>query len=124
MVGSVPAGTRILDADGRVRLISMSITNLGEGDGQQGTSADGCGSWYPVQDFTAGDVRIWGFNSVRLNISWANLEPDPPNEDGTHNWNEEYLAALDQAIQSFADKGVAVILQMYQVRWSPAFKDP
>jgi hypothetical protein len=118
-------GTRILEEDGgqRVRLLSISIPHLGPGDGKKGTSERGCPSWRPVPDFTAVDVKEWGFNSVRLNISWANLEPVPPNLDGTHNWNLPYLEELTTAVESFAAQGIAVILQMHQVRWSPAFND-
>jgi hypothetical protein len=114
-------GTRILDADGRVRLLSITIPHLGPGDGQEGTSEQGCPSWRHVPPETAAKVKEWGFNSVRLNISWANLEPNPPNLDGGHTWNGYYEQALKDAVQFFADNGIAVILQMHQVRWSPAF---
>ena len=52
---------------------------------------------------------------MRLNISWADLEPVKGH------WNKPYLHAIDHAIAGFRHKGIAVILQMYQVGWSPAF---
>jgi hypothetical protein len=98
-----------------VRLLSLSLNQFGPGDGRRDTSRRGCSSWHPIPEFASADVRRWGFNSVRIPISWANLEP----AKGT--WNREYLQALDEAVEGFTSRGVAVILEMKQVRWSPAF---
>jgi hypothetical protein len=118
----------ILDRSGRrVRLLSLAFNQLGPGDGQRGKSARGCTSWNPIPSYAYEDVQRWGFNSVRLLISWANLEPAPPtrHDDGTitRNWNQEYLQALDDAIKGFTQRGIAVVLEMKQVRWSPAFSN-
>jgi len=70
-------------------------------------------------------VAAWGFNSVRLAISWANLEPRSPTRlaDGSlqHQWNMPYVQALDRTIQGLREHGIAVILDMHQWQWSPAF---
>jgi hypothetical protein len=44
-----------------------------------------------------------GFNSIRLPIAWANLEPEPPTLRGRaveHHWNEDYLRALDGIVEA------------------------
>ncbi|MDP9343347.1 MAG: glycoside hydrolase family 5 protein [Actinomycetota bacterium] len=111
-------GTAIVDAHNRrTRLLSLSFVHLGVGDGTEGTTADGCPGWQPIPSFAASDVKSWGFNSVRVNVSWANLQPKGP-----QSYNQAYLKALDDALASFRAAGVPVILQMYQARWSPAFK--
>ncbi len=112
-------GESIVDAHGRLaRLLSLSFVNLGVGDGTEGTTADGCPGWQSIPSAAASDVHSWGFNSVRVNVSWANLQPKGP-----HSYNQPYLKALDAALTRFRHAGVPVILQMYQARWSPAFKD-
>jgi hypothetical protein len=61
-----------------------------------------------------------------LGISWANLEPSPPTKDASghlvHHYNIPYLRAVDATVRRFAANGVAVVLDMVQVRWSPAFE--
>jgi hypothetical protein len=75
--------------------------------------------------FSYRDIGNWGFNAVRLSVSWDALEPAPPTHgaDGkpVHAWDPTYLAQLDQAIAGFHSHGVAVILAMSQHLWSPAF---
>jgi hypothetical protein len=91
-----------------------------------GTDRHGCTGWSSVPGFAAADVKKWGFNSARLNITWANLEPRAPDMSAlgvVHQWNMGYVRAIDAAIASFKSHGLAVILQMTQFKWSPAFKD-
>ncbi len=70
------------------------------------------------------NIQSWGFNFVRVAITWANIEPDPPvkNHDGsyTHTWNETYLSQLDNVINEYQNRAVAVILDMHQVSWYPS----
>ena len=55
----------------------------------------------------------WGFNVVRILITWSALEP----EQGVYNY--DYLPTLvDPQIQYAADAGVKVILDMHQYHWS------
>jgi len=122
-------GTRIVDATGAtVRFIGVDIGGLGKGDGlggDQGKAATGCPGWQapPASAYT--NVPAWGFNTVRVSLSWANLQPDAPVMSGGKvvdpKWNTTYLQALDQVVDGFTSKGMAVILHMSQSHWSPAF---
>lgn len=122
-------GTRIVDATGAtVRFIGVDLGGLGKGDGlpgDQGKAATGCPGWElpPAAAYT--DVPAWGFNTVRVSLSWANLQPDAPTISGGKvvdpKWNTAYLQALDQVVDGFTSKGMAVILHMSQSHWSPAF---
>ena len=90
-------------------------------------SATGCDGWVAPSQADADSMADAGFNSVRLAFSWANLEPKPtpPAADGSlrHVYDQRYLAALDDAVHAFTSRGMAVTLDLHQVRWSPAFKD-
>jgi endoglycosylceramidase len=79
-----------------------------------------CGGWriLPSDEFDL--IQAWGFNSVRIGISWSDLEPSPP-QDGEHAYNQPYVTYLDSVVKAFTDRGIAVILQMAQSKWSPAF---
>jgi hypothetical protein len=121
-------GTLIVDEQHHpVRLISMGVNGMQQGRGTPDTQpqpVSGCIGWRAPDPIAYGLIRSWGFNSVRLPFSWANLEPAPPTKDAkgrlVHHWNRSYLNALDAMVQGFASKGVATILDMNQVRWSPA----
>ncbi len=68
-------------------------------------------------------IESWGFNSIRLPIAWANLEPEPPALRGravVHHWNENYLRALDGILGACERHHLVVILSMHQWAWSPA----
>jgi Cellulase (glycosyl hydrolase family 5) len=124
-------GDRIVDAAGRpVRLVGVAEPGLISGSGNDETKhPDGCGAGWLVPDpgeYEA--VARAGFNSVRLGLSWANLEPAPPRvePDGevVHRWNRPYMAALDRVVAGFTRAGVAVVLDMHQNHMSPAFTQP
>jgi hypothetical protein len=124
--------TWILDSMGRqVRLLSIGLRGMQSGTGElkpETHSKDQCGGgWVHPDPARADNVAAWGFNSVRLGLSWSNLEPTPPTTDASgaliHHWNEPYLAALDQIVAQFKARGIAVILAMMQAYWSPVFKD-
>jgi hypothetical protein len=124
-------GDRIVDAAGRpVRLVGVDEPGLISGSGNdRRTHPDACGEgWLPPAPAEYRDVARAGFNSVRLGLSWANLEPAPPRVDGAgpvvHRWNRAYLTALDRAVAGFTAAGVAVVLDMHQNNMSPAFKWP
>lgn len=76
-------------------------------------------------DREAATIRNLGFNNVRLAISWAAAEPTAPTRaaNGTwvHHWNPRYLAQIDQAVATFRAHGIAVILDMHQVRLGAPF---
>jgi hypothetical protein len=119
-------GTQMVGADGPVRLLGLDEPGLVSGAGNNRlTDPDACGDGYlPVTDKEFDDFQRFGFNSVRLGISWANMEPDAPTSPGQHAWNQEYLKAVDDAVKGFTSRGIAVIIDMHANNLSPAFKNP
>jgi endoglycosylceramidase len=119
-------GGAIVDARGRVvRLLGVTFTQLAPGRGQSSRqTGSGCTGWTPIPHAAYDNIEKWGFNFVRLAISWANLEPYrsvrlSPIE--LHHWNERYLRAVDAAVRQFTSRGIGVMLEMSQDFWSPAF---
>jgi len=118
-------GKRLVGSNGTVRLLGLDEPGLVSGSGNNKlTNPDSCGDGYlPVPDKEFDDFRRLGFNSVRLGVSWANMEPDPPTA-GRPAWNPQYLTAVDNAVRGFTSRGIAVVLDMHANNLSPAFKDP
>jgi hypothetical protein len=124
------AGEHIIDRNGQsVRLLSIGIHGMEIGNGlpsAEERARTGCSGWRAPEPDTYANVERFGFNAVRLAISWANLEALPPlgrTEIGlSHRWNGQYLAALDAAVRGFTGRGIAVVLDMHQLKWSPAFQ--
>src|SRR4051794_9988701 len=125
---SVPlhvSGQQILDsANHPVLLHGVEIGRVTLGNGEHKSAH--CGYKYKVpKPEWAGMISSEGFNAIRLGISWANIEPTAPtvNGDGslTHHWNETYLRSIDAVVADYQAAGVAVILEMHQSQWSPAF---
>lgn len=56
-----------------------------------------------------------GFNVVRLGINWAAVEPEPGVYD------DEYLASIQQTVQTLNAHGVYVILDMHQDTYGTTF---
>jgi aryl-phospho-beta-D-glucosidase BglC (GH1 family) len=117
-------GGLILDQRGRsVRFLGLGLVQLAPGSGEP--SKVQCMGWQDSPEALYDNVKKWGFNSVRLAISWANVEPDRPiwltPELNHHFWNWDYLAAVDRAVESLTSRGIAVILEMSQNKWSPYF---
>lgn len=121
-------GTRIVDSDGRtVRFRGVDVSGMGHGWGRVTPDAgmNHCPSWTPPLASEAAHVARWGFNVVRLSFSWSNLEPRAPVGElatGRHRYNQAYVRALSRAVGEFTGRGVAVVLQMAQNNWSPAFR--
>ena len=122
-------GTRIVDAKGTtVRFLGVDVGGMGKGDGLPGDeqkSATGCAGWQVPDAATYRNVDAWGFNTVRISLSWANLQPDPPTTSGgavtDPNWNAQYLSALTTVVHNFTSRGIAVILHISESHWSPRF---
>jgi hypothetical protein len=123
-------GATIVDGQGNdVRLLSIGIHGLEIGNGlptAQERARSGCVGWRAPLPPTYAAVHQSGFNSVRLAVSWANLEPTPPtigpNGALEHHWNKPYVEAIDATIAGFRSQGIAVVLDMHQRKWSPAFE--
>jgi Cellulase (glycosyl hydrolase family 5) len=125
----------IRDANNReIRLVGVNSSGLEWGAGHPWTTG-GCEDMrggrhlgcYSVENGRGDEewqrIDRWGFNSVRLPIAWANLEPTPPTSRGgrlEHHWNEEYLRVLDGVIAACERHHLSVILSMHQWAWSPA----
>lgn len=121
---SVRDGLLVDGAGSAIRLVGVNSRGMACGTGVRGGGGAG---WSEPSPATFDNVAEWGFNSVRLSISWANLEPTPPtkgpNGQVVHHWNGPYLEAIDSIVHDFARRGVSVILDMHQWKWSPALKD-
>jgi hypothetical protein len=114
----------IVDSHGRiVRPLSVDLWTLAKDEGNVGPPT--CQPWAPPPPTAVHRIATWGFNSVLVGISWANLEPVPPTiaPGGAviHHWNRLYLRALDKVVQTARANGLAVIFNMAQARWSSAF---
>jgi hypothetical protein len=116
-------GTRIVDDRGRtVRFAGVDVSGMGHGWGSRapGAGRHGCASWEPPTATEIRNIHRWGFNVVRLSFSWANLQPVRP--DGrARGYNLAYVRALERSVNGFTQRGVAVVLEMAQSHWSPAF---
>src|SRR5262249_49058885 len=75
-------GTRTVDANGQtVRFLGVDVGGMGKGDGQPGDQAQestGCPGWQEPPPVAYRNVDAWGFNTARVSLSWANLQPDQP----------------------------------------------
>ncbi len=120
-----------------VRLVGFNWTgteNGGRADNQK--TADVCGvSWRTPGDGLPGlsfsydnlyqTIRDWGYNVLRIPVSWNNLEPVAPVWNASanqydHSWNQTYLNDLKSMVTKSRAAGLMVILDMHQDYWSPA----
>ncbi len=125
-----PNDTNIYESNGTaVRLLGLNAIGLEFGTGT--STPDSCGEAYSygalnfsISEFD--NVASWGFNSVRIPLTWENLEPTAPTlaANGTwiHHWNTQYLDELDYVIAQFGQRHIAVILDFSQVDLSGAFQ--
>ncbi len=60
-------------------------------------------------------IASWGFNVVRLPITWENLEPRPAV------YNDSYLQKVDQDVAWAQQYGIYIVLDMHQICWSSQF---
>jgi hypothetical protein len=122
--------TNIYDSQGNVvRLVGLDVIGLEFGTGT--SSSDACKyGWggqdaggYSTSEFD--NIASWGFNSVRLPITWENMEPTAPSlaQDGSwvHHWNTAYLNEIDYFVNQLGQRHIAVILDFSQVGLSSAF---
>jgi len=126
-----PGDTNIYDSNGHaVRLVGVNAMGLEYGTGTN--SPDQCRfGWggedaggYSTNEFN--NIASWGFDLVRLPVSWENLEPTGPTfaSDGTwvHHWNAAYLSEVDYFVSQFGQRHIAAILDFHQLDMSPAFQ--
>jgi endoglycosylceramidase len=99
-------GTSIVDSAGRIVML-------------RGVNYPGYGRDHPELHNSAAYKTLstgFGFNVVRLPISWANLEP----QQGV--FNSTYLSSfVDRDVQWASSAGVYVVLDMHQDNWAQRF---
>jgi hypothetical protein len=66
----------------------------------------------PLTEADFAQIASYGFNVVRLGLSWSALEPQRGELDQT------YLQRIDQAVRWAGDHGIYVVLDMHQDAWS------
>jgi hypothetical protein len=120
--------TKVYDSDGiAIPLNGVDVDGLDFGTGNPSTSPDSCGKGWSIPNTSFANVAVWGFNSVRIPISWENIEPISPTleSNGTwiHHWNTAYLQELDYVVNQFHNTHIAVILDFAQVDVSAAFQN-
>jgi aryl-phospho-beta-D-glucosidase BglC (GH1 family)/PKD repeat protein len=132
------ADSVIYDASGRpVRLVGFNWTGT-ENGGRNDLlkTADQCGvTWRTPADRIGSSafdfdnmyqvLHDWGYNVIRIPVSWNNLEPIAPVWSAAtgayqHTWNQTYLDDLRSMVTKARANGLMVILDMHQDYWSPA----
>ena len=117
-------GTDIVDARGRVvRFAGVDVSGMGHGWGsaiprrrpervpQLGAADAGGVRQHPA----AGGSTSCGCRS--RGRTWSRRAP----RGGVHTYNLAYVRALQRTVTGFTSRGVAVVLEMAQNNWSPAF---
>lgn len=106
--GLSTTGTWITDSDGRVvEQHGFNYTMEYSGSGSDSEAV--------ISDADAAFLADNGFNTVRLAISWAAIEPEP----GV--FNDAYLASVEQTIQTLGNHGINTIVDMHQDAYSSVF---
>ena len=127
-VHTEPGSTEVYGSSGvAVPLLGVDVDGMDFGTGNPSTTPDSCGKGWSVPSGSFTDVASWGFNSIRVPISWSNLEPTAPTlaANGTwiHHWNQPYIDELDTIESEFGQAHIPLIWDFAQVDVSPAFQD-
>lgn len=123
-----PGDTNVYDEKGQVvQLIGLSDFGMASCNRDGSDKADKFKRrWRTLPADAYKNIEDWGFNSYRICLSWANLEPTPPTKgsDGkwVHHWNEAYVKAAKDEVAEFRKHHIGVILNLHQYSWSPAFR--
>jgi len=117
-------GTQILDSNNNPVVFHGVNTSGTEWGAGHPWTREGCpdkrlGCWTRVAADEFQNIAAWGFNTVRIPVSWSNLEPSPPGGSGTHQYNELYLRDLDNIVDQCSQQHIMVIFSMHQWGWSP-----
>lgn len=124
-------------ANAPIRLVGFNWAGTEQGGRNDAQKlADGCGAvWRTPADrigsltVTYNDfyqrIRSWGYNVIRIPVSWHNLEPTVPTWDAAANryvrrFSTAYLNDLKSMVSRARANNLGVILDMHQDYWSPA----
>ena len=126
----------IYDAANRpVRLLGFNWSGTEQGGrNDMLKTTDACGHvWQTPADGIGGRpfdnmyqvLRDWGYNVIRVPISWNDLEPVAPVWSDSlgrynHTWNTAYVNDLKSMVTKASAVGLSVILDMHQDYWSPS----
>jgi len=124
---TVSGSTKVYDSSGNaIPLDGVDVDGLDFGTGNPATTPDSCDKGWSIPPTSFANIAAWGFNSVRIPISWENIEPTAPTlePNGTwiHHWNTQYLNELDYVAQQFGKSHIGVIFDFAQVDVSGAFQ--
>lgn len=108
VAGITTAGTWITDGDGRVLVLH------GFNEVYKIPPYDPAAGGFDEDD--AAFLAANGFNSIRLGVIWAGVEPEP----GVIDYN--YLASISQTVQILAKYGIVSIIDFHQDDFSPVFR--
>ncbi|MCU0668909.1 MAG: glycoside hydrolase family 5 protein [Myxococcota bacterium] len=104
-------GGRIADAHGReVLLRGVNVNAFVEYavyDASRFTT-------YPFTEADADEIASYGWNAVRLLLSWSRVEPQPGVYDDT------YLDAIEAAVLALQRRGIYSIVDLHQDAWGPS----
>lgn len=67
-------------------------------------------------------LRRHGFNSIRLGIIYAGLEPNPPAADGTPDYRRGYIRSIARTERVLARSGVYTLLDFHQDLYNERFQ--
>lgn len=108
-----PDGTQFRDRDDKVVLlrgVNARVKGVFDVEFDDGRTA-----LEPIPELTAADcrrMRALGFDVLRLPINWSGIEPQPGEYD------PDYLAAVDAAVECAADAGLFVLIDLHQDAYS------
>ncbi|ANJ28089.1 glycoside hydrolase family 5 protein [Agromyces aureus] len=126
-----PAGASATDraaASVPVDVLRVEAGRIADGEGRQvllrGVNVNQLVDFYqprsevpatrPLTEADFADMATYGFNVVRLNLSWSALEPERGELDA------EYLATVKEAVGWAKAHGIRTVLDMHQDGWSNA----
>ncbi len=105
----------VADAAGRqVLLRGVNVNALG--DYYQGNPA--YPTVLPLTDDDFREMAQYGFNTIRLVLSWSALEPEPDRI------SDAYLARIHAAVDAAKRHGLYVVLDMHQDAWGKFIASP
>jgi len=93
--------------DAACRQVTLHGTNVIEKH-----RARGYVSWHGPREFA--QMRQWGFNCIRLGMTWAAIEPE------CGKYDEAFLDRLAQRAKWARENGIWVVLDMHQDLWGEA----